>query len=194
VQTIPLRIRRRFATRRNVDAKDTHAVTAGAVVSDDDAGMFGESDDSAHSSQIDSAASATVTEDENKFAPQHLQHPPPAVARHSLNPLLFRHYPIHCPLPQGRCERRNIHQHKYHHVNQGGHSKELLSIVVPYGYGDSGSGIATLAAVGVRCFREKNSEEEEGDGGGAEGMNELDIKDVRVMFGFPHCGLVVLEQ
>mmetsp|Transcript_44069 Transcript_44069/g.52908 ORF Transcript_44069/g.52908 Transcript_44069/m.52908 type:complete len:114 (-) Transcript_44069:256-597(-) len=34
--------------------------------------MFGESDDSAHSSQTDSAASttsATVTEEENKFAP-----------------------------------------------------------------------------------------------------------------------------
>mmetsp|Transcript_1624 Transcript_1624/g.1721 ORF Transcript_1624/g.1721 Transcript_1624/m.1721 type:complete len:122 (-) Transcript_1624:207-572(-) len=90
-----------------VDAKDTHAVTAGAVVSDDDAGMFAESDDSARSSQTDSAVSttsATVTEEENKFAPQHLQHPPPAVARHLPNLLLFRHYPIHCPQPQERSE------------------------------------------------------------------------------------------
>mmetsp|Transcript_44069 Transcript_44069/g.52903 ORF Transcript_44069/g.52903 Transcript_44069/m.52903 type:complete len:218 (-) Transcript_44069:318-971(-) len=36
--------------------------------------------------------------------PQHLQHPPPAVARHSPNQVLFRHYPIHCPQPQGRSE------------------------------------------------------------------------------------------
>jgi len=77
-------------------------------------------------------------------------------------------------------------------IPSDGHSKELLPMVVPYGYGDSGSGIATPAAVVCGCFGKQNSEEEDG-GGCAEGLKELDIKDVRVEFGLPHCGLVVLE-